>query len=79
MNEESFQAKVAEREKAMRNSMQQLLDEKEREIATAHQKVKEVEEEMRQMLTETAREKKSMETKFHKLSKAFQDLHQELS
>lgn len=41
--------------------------------------MEEVEEEMRQMLSETAREKKAMETKFHKLSRAFQELQQEMT
>ena len=78
-SEESFQVQVLAREKAIRDNLQQLLREKEKEIATSHQKIKEVEEEMRQVLTETAREKKAMEGKFHKLSKAFEELHQELN
>jgi len=38
-----------------------------------------VEAEMRELLAEMAREKRNMETKFEKLSKAFQELHQEIT
>jgi len=38
-----------------------------------------VEAEMRELLTEMASEKKNMETKFEKLSKAFQEVQQEIT
>ena len=59
-------------------------------IATAHcpasdgsssvlPQVPAVEAEMRELLSEVAREKKAMETKFQRLSRAFQELQQDMS
>ena len=57
----------------------QALRDKDIEILEAHRKVAIVEEEMRQVLTETAKERKAMEAKFQRLSKTFHDLQKELT
>ncbi|XP_011402544.1 PREDICTED: leucine-rich repeat and coiled-coil domain-containing protein 1-like [Amphimedon queenslandica] len=56
-----------------------LLKEKDREIDAANRKVAMAEEEMKQVLAESVRERKAMEAKFQRLSKAFQDMQKELS
>ena len=56
-----------------------LLKEKNREVDIAKGKVAMVEEEMKQVLSESAQERKAMEAKFQRLSKAFQDMQRELS
>lgn len=52
--------------------------EKQEEINQAHQRVMEVEDEMRQLLVESANNKKLTEAKIKKLSKAFSDLQTDL-
>lgn len=56
-----------------------LLKEKNQEVDIAKGKVAMVEEEMKQVLSESAQERKAMEAKFQRLSKAFQDMQRELS
>ncbi|XP_078073173.1 leucine-rich repeat and coiled-coil domain-containing protein 1 [Mustelus asterias] len=56
----------------------QLANEKQKEIETAKEKVYEVEEEMRQLLQETANGKKTMEDKIRKLTSALNDIKQDL-
>ncbi|XP_078396797.1 leucine-rich repeat and coiled-coil domain-containing protein 1 isoform X2 [Cetorhinus maximus] len=56
----------------------QLASEKQKEIEAAKEKVYEVEEEMRQLLRETANGKKTMEEKIRKLTSALNDIKQEL-
>ena len=57
----------------------QALRDKDIEILEAHRNVATVEKEMRQVLTETAKERKAMEAKFQRLSKTFHDLQKELT
>nr|XP_028592426.1 LOW QUALITY PROTEIN: leucine-rich repeat and coiled-coil domain-containing protein 1 [Podarcis muralis] len=56
----------------------QLANEKQQQIAAANEKVYQVEEEMRQLLQETASNKKAMEEKIKRLTVALSDIQQEL-
>ncbi|XP_074843107.1 leucine-rich repeat and coiled-coil domain-containing protein 1 isoform X2 [Carettochelys insculpta] len=56
----------------------QLADEKQRQIEAANEKVYHVEEEMRQLLQETANSKKAMEEKIRRLTNALTDIQQDL-
>eukprot|EP00062_Callorhinchus_milii_P017545 gi/632970043/ref/XP_007901421.1/ PREDICTED: leucine-rich repeat and coiled-coil domain-containing protein 1 isoform X2 [Callorhinchus milii] len=56
----------------------QLENQKQKEIEAAKEKVYQVEEEMRQLLQETAKSKKNMEEKIRKLTHALSDIQQEL-
>ncbi|XP_063306419.1 leucine-rich repeat and coiled-coil domain-containing protein 1 [Pelobates fuscus] len=51
---------------------------KQKEIEAAHERVFQVEEEMRQLLQETAKSKKNTEEKIKRLTKALSDIQQEL-
>ncbi|XP_053571880.1 leucine-rich repeat and coiled-coil domain-containing protein 1 [Bombina bombina] len=51
---------------------------KQREVDSANEKVYQVEEEMRQLLKETANNKKAMEEKIRRLTSALSDIQQEL-
>ncbi|KAM4688920.1 leucine-rich repeat and coiled-coil domain-containing protein 1 [Discoglossus pictus] len=54
-----------------------LASEKQREVETANEKVYQVEEEMRQLLQETANSKKVMEEKIRRLTSALSEIQQE--
>ncbi|XP_054841623.1 leucine-rich repeat and coiled-coil domain-containing protein 1 isoform X3 [Eublepharis macularius] len=56
----------------------QLANEKQQQIVAANEKVYQVEEEMRQLLQETASNKKAMEEKIKRLTVALSDIQQEL-
>ncbi|KAJ1192849.1 hypothetical protein NDU88_002155 [Pleurodeles waltl] len=56
----------------------QLSNEKQKEIEAANEKVYHVEEEMRQLLRETAHSKKAMEEKIKRLTSALSDIQQDL-
>ncbi|NWY50390.1 LRCC1 protein, partial [Chionis minor] len=56
----------------------QLANEKEKQIEAANEKVYYVEEEMRQLLQETASNKKAMENKIRRLTEALNDIQQDL-
>uniref|UniRef100_A0A8C8RMG6 Leucine-rich repeat and coiled-coil domain-containing protein 1 n=1 Tax=Pelusios castaneus TaxID=367368 RepID=A0A8C8RMG6_9SAUR len=56
----------------------QLANEKQRQIEAANEKVYHVEEEMRQLLQETANSKKAMEEKIKRLTSALSDIQQDL-
>ncbi|NXE09136.1 LRCC1 protein, partial [Lophotis ruficrista] len=56
----------------------QLTKEKEKQIEAANEKVYSVEEEMRQLLQETANNKKAMENKIRRLTHALNDIQQDL-
>uniref|UniRef100_A0A8D0FC53 Leucine-rich repeat and coiled-coil domain-containing protein 1 n=1 Tax=Strix occidentalis caurina TaxID=311401 RepID=A0A8D0FC53_STROC len=56
----------------------QLATEKEKQIEAANEKVYYVEEEMRQLLQETANNKKAMENKIRRLTHALNDIQQDL-
>ena len=59
--------------------MKQEIEEKDKELMVAKERVVEVENEMRRLLAETANERKAMEGKFQRLSKAFNELQKELT
>ncbi|XP_067835632.1 leucine-rich repeat and coiled-coil domain-containing protein 1 isoform X2 [Heptranchias perlo] len=63
---------------AQQTQLLQLANEKQKEIEAAKEKVYQVEEEMRQLLKETANGKKNMEEKIRKLTSALNDIKQEL-
>uniref|UniRef100_A0A8C0H041 Leucine-rich repeat and coiled-coil domain-containing protein 1 n=1 Tax=Chelonoidis abingdonii TaxID=106734 RepID=A0A8C0H041_CHEAB len=56
----------------------QLANEKQKQIEAANEKVYRVEEEMRQLLQETANSKKAMEEKIRRLTSALSDIQQDL-
>ncbi|XP_029447436.1 leucine-rich repeat and coiled-coil domain-containing protein 1 isoform X2 [Rhinatrema bivittatum] len=56
----------------------QLANDKQKEIEAANKKVYQVEEEMRQLLQETANSKKAMEEKIRRLTNALSDIQQDL-
>ncbi|XP_067409636.1 leucine-rich repeat and coiled-coil domain-containing protein 1 isoform X2 [Emydura macquarii macquarii] len=56
----------------------QVANEKQRQIEAANEKVYHVEEEMRQLLQETANSKKAMEEKIRRLTSALSDIQQDL-
>ena len=60
-------------------AVQAALEAKNVEVRSAQERVSQVEEEMKQLLSETAKERKAMEDKFQKLSHAFHDLQKELT
>ncbi|NXG68662.1 LRCC1 protein, partial [Baryphthengus martii] len=63
---------------AHQEELLQLASEKEKQIEAANEKVYCVEEEMRQLLQETANNKKAMEDKLRRLTHALNDLQQDL-
>ena len=66
-------------EMAMRRKMDDLMAEKESEILQERERVEEMEKEMRVLLDESAKERKTMEDKFQRLSKTFHELQRELT
>lgn len=79
---ESMKAKLSDQtlsfQQLLKEKIQEALREKQKEVDEANLRIAAVEEEMKQVLSETARERKAMETKFQRLSKAFQDMQKEL-
>uniref|UniRef100_A0A8C3KJ70 Leucine-rich repeat and coiled-coil domain-containing protein 1 n=1 Tax=Calidris pygmaea TaxID=425635 RepID=A0A8C3KJ70_9CHAR len=63
---------------AHQEELLQLTNEKEKQIEAANEKVYYVEEEMRQLLQETANNKKAMENKVRRLTQALNDIQQDL-
>ncbi|NXS55447.1 LRCC1 protein, partial [Brachypteracias leptosomus] len=63
---------------AHQEELLQLANEKEKQIEAANEKVYYVEEEMRQLLQETANNKKAMENKIRRLTQALNDIQQDL-
>uniref|UniRef100_A0A8C0BZX2 Leucine-rich repeat and coiled-coil domain-containing protein 1 n=1 Tax=Buteo japonicus TaxID=224669 RepID=A0A8C0BZX2_9AVES len=63
---------------AHQEELLQLASEKEKQIEAANEKVYYVEEEMRQLLQETANNKKAMENKIRRLTHALNDIQQDL-
>ncbi|KFO75475.1 Leucine-rich repeat and coiled-coil domain-containing protein 1, partial [Cuculus canorus] len=63
---------------AHQEELLQLANEKEKQIEAANEKVYYVEEEMRQLLQETANNKKNMENKIRRLTHALNDIQQDL-
>ncbi|XP_054046927.1 leucine-rich repeat and coiled-coil domain-containing protein 1 isoform X1 [Rissa tridactyla] len=63
---------------AHQEELLQLANEKEKQIEAANEKVYYVEEEMRQLLQETANNKKAMENKVRRLTQALNDIQEDL-
>ncbi|NWW50876.1 LRCC1 protein, partial [Pedionomus torquatus] len=63
---------------AHQEELLQMTNEKEKQIKAANEKVYFVEEEMRQLLQETANNKKAMENKVRRLTQALNDIQQDL-
>ncbi|XP_014820992.1 PREDICTED: leucine-rich repeat and coiled-coil domain-containing protein 1 isoform X1 [Calidris pugnax] len=63
---------------AHQEELLRLTNEKEKQIEAANEKVYYVEEEMRQLLQETANNKKAMENKVRRLTQALNDIQQDL-
>ncbi len=63
----------------MRQKLEATLEGKEREVMEARGRMDDMEREMRVMLEESAKERKTMEDKFQRLSKTFHELQKELT
>ncbi len=60
-------------------ALDKLANQKQEEIDAANQKVLEVEQEMRELLRETAQSKKNMEDRVKKLTRAFAELQEDIT
>eukprot|EP00731_Ephydatia_muelleri_P026215 Em0018g315a len=78
MAEEACRAQLDAKDQAY-DQLALSLESKNKELELANQRVLAVENEMRVLLTEVESEKKGMEQKFQKLSKAFKELHDQLT
>ena len=66
-------------ETTMNKRLEDAVKEKEREILLARRRVEDMEKEMRALLEDTAKERKTMEDKFQRLSRTFHELQKELT
>lgn len=76
--DDAFRHQLEAIQVSQQTQLLQLANEKQKEIEAAKEKVCQVEEEMRQLLRETANSKKNMEGKIRKLTSALNDIKQEL-
>ncbi|XP_069710403.1 leucine-rich repeat and coiled-coil domain-containing protein 1 [Phaenicophaeus curvirostris] len=76
--ENTFRKQLESMLAAHQEELLQLANEKEKQIEAANEKVYHVEEEMRQLLQETANNKKNMENKIRRLTHALNDIQQDL-
>ncbi|XP_064298554.1 leucine-rich repeat and coiled-coil domain-containing protein 1 isoform X2 [Phalacrocorax carbo] len=76
--DDAFRKQLESMLAAHQEELLQLANEKEKQIEAANEKVYYVEEEMRQLLQETANNKKAMENKIRRLTHALNDIQQEL-
>ncbi|NXI41252.1 LRCC1 protein, partial [Galbula dea] len=76
--EDAYRKQLESMLAAHQEELLQLASEKERQIEAANEKVYSVEEEMRQLLQETAKNKKAMEHKIRRLTHALDDIQQDL-
>lgn len=74
-----LQEQSLSQEKTVKESVHEALREKDRELEQANRRVIGVEEEMKQVLAESGKERGAMEAKFLRLSKAFNDMQKELT
>ena len=74
-----LEQQAASRDSYVTKAVQEALEVKNMEVRNAQERVSQVEKEMKQLLCETAKERKAMEDKFQKLSHAFHDLQKELT
>ncbi|NWI68072.1 LRCC1 protein, partial [Todus mexicanus] len=76
--DDAFRKQIESMLAAHQEELLQLASEKEKQIEAANEKVSCVEEEMRQLLQETANNKKAMENKIRRLTHALNDIQQDL-
>ncbi|KAM6350431.1 leucine-rich repeat and coiled-coil domain-containing protein 1 isoform 3-T3 [Podargus strigoides] len=76
--DDAFRKQLESMLAAHQEELLQLTNEKEKQIEAANEKVYCVEEEMRQLLRETANNKKAMENKIRRLTHALNDIQQDL-
>ncbi|XP_026699229.1 leucine-rich repeat and coiled-coil domain-containing protein 1 isoform X1 [Athene cunicularia] len=76
--DDAFRKQLESMLAAHQEELLQLATEKEKQIEAANEKVYYVEEEMRQLLQETANNKKAMENKIRRLTHALDDIQQDL-
>ncbi|NXL64300.1 LRCC1 protein, partial [Chordeiles acutipennis] len=76
--DDAFRKQLESMLAAHQEELLQLTNEKEKQIEAANQKVYYVEEEMRQLLQETANNKKAMENKIRRLTHVLNDIQQDL-
>ncbi|NXV82379.1 LRCC1 protein, partial [Atlantisia rogersi] len=76
--DEAFRKQLESMLAAHQEELLQLANEKEKQIEAANEKVYYVEEEMRQLLQETASNKKALENKIRRLTHALNDIQQDL-
>ncbi|NXF46072.1 LRCC1 protein, partial [Oceanites oceanicus] len=76
--DDAFRKQLESMLAAHQEELLQLANEKEKQIEAANEKVYYVEEEMRQLLQETANNKKAMENKIRRLTHALNDFQQDL-
>ncbi|XP_074672684.1 leucine-rich repeat and coiled-coil domain-containing protein 1 isoform X1 [Strix aluco] len=76
--DDAFRKQLESMLAAHQEELLQLATEKEKQIEAANEKVYYVEEEMRQLLQETANHKKAMENKIRRLTHALNDIQQDL-
>ncbi|NXJ95063.1 LRCC1 protein, partial [Corythaixoides concolor] len=76
--DDAFRKQVESMLAAHQAELLQLAKEKDKQIEAANEKVYYVEEEMRQLLQETANNKKAMENKIRRLTHALSDIQQDL-
>ncbi|XP_033122798.1 leucine-rich repeat and coiled-coil domain-containing protein 1-like isoform X2 [Anneissia japonica] len=77
--DDAFSNQLAMVQRKHEEQLEQLKAEKQQQINEAKAKVLSVEEEMRQLLLETANQKKVMEGKLHRLTQAFSDIQQDMT
>ncbi|XP_044521747.1 leucine-rich repeat and coiled-coil domain-containing protein 1 [Gracilinanus agilis] len=75
--DDSFRKQLESVVAAHQAELLQLANEKQKQIDAANEKVSQVEDEMRQLLQETAQNKKAMELKIKRLTYALSDIQQE--
>jgi leucine-rich repeat/coiled-coil domain-containing protein 1 len=73
-----FKEQSASLHETIDEKVQIALKDKQKELDTANLKISQVEEDMRNLLSETCKERKTMEAKLDRLSRAFQDVQKEL-
>ncbi len=66
-------------ETTMKKRLEDIMKEKEREVLLAKERVDDMEKEMRGLLEDSAKERKTMEDKFQRLSRTFHELQKELT
>ncbi|XP_065827722.1 leucine-rich repeat and coiled-coil domain-containing protein 1-like isoform X2 [Oscarella lobularis] len=76
--DDAFRRQLDAKEQSHETELDHLRKEMQLEVDIAHRKVADVEDEMRVILTESAKERKQMESRLLKLSRAFQEVEQGL-